>query len=184
MNITAQTPITAHISECQDCRNDVDTLTELNLEQKQLVRLGELFVEGHHKSPGSCRKTRKAIRSIAEINFGVTTADVLRHVCICPKCRQLLYEEHKAMRDSLPAYDLSLEFPCEAVSPADILIYTVPYGLNPASDQYAKFRPSFTSHLSKCPTCLEKMLKLHDAVYTILDRPDSGVATCFALDES
>lgn len=88
LNITAQTPITAHISECPACRNDVDTLTELNLEQKQLVRLGELYAGGHHKSPGNCRKTRKAIRSITEMNFVATTAEVLRHVCLCPKCRQ------------------------------------------------------------------------------------------------
>ena len=183
LNITAQTPITAHIAECPDCRSDIETLKQLNLEQKQLVRLGEMFSGGNHKTPGSCRKTKKAICSIAEMNFTATTTGVLRHVCLCPKCRQLLYEERKAMLESLPAYDVSPEFPCESVSPSEILVYVVPYGLDPANDQYAKFRPSFTSHLSKCRVCLGKMPELHNTIYAILERPDSGVVTCFALDD-
>ncbi len=39
MRIRVQTPITVHIGECRDCRNDIETLTQLNLNQKQLVRV-------------------------------------------------------------------------------------------------------------------------------------------------
>ena len=184
LNITAQTPITAHIAECQDCRSDIETLRQLNLDQKHLVQLGELYAGGHHKSPGNCRKTQKALQSIAEMDFAATTAEILRHVCLCPKCRQLLYEERKAMLESLPAYCLSPEFPCESVCPSGIFVYAIPFGLDPANDQYAKFRPSFTSHLSKCRVCLGKMLELHNTIYAILERPDSGVVTCFTLEKS
>lgn len=184
LNITSQTPITAHIAECLDCRNDIEILRQLNLDQKHLVRLGELFAGDHHKTPGSCRKTRKAIQSIAEMNFAATTAKVLRHVCICPTCRQLLYHDRKEMLESLPAYDLSPGFPCESVSPSDIFTYTIPFGLDPVNDQYAKFRPSIISHLVKCRTCFEKMQKLHDIVYDISERLESGVVTCFALNDS
>jgi len=182
LNITAQTPITAHIAECLDCRDDVETIRQLNLGQKQLVRLGELYAGGNHKNWGSCRKTKKVMKAIAEMNFAATTAEVLRHVCICPKCRQLLYEERKVMLENLPAYDPPPEFPCESVSASDILIYTVPFGLDPANDQYAKFRPAFTSHLLKCRVCFGKMLKLHDTIFEILDRPDSSAVTCLGLD--
>ncbi|MFC1677831.1 hypothetical protein ACFL3G_12325 [Planctomycetota bacterium] len=184
LNITVQTPITAHIAKCQDCRSDVETIHQLNLEQKQIVRLGELYAADHHKNFGSCRKTQKAIPSIAAMNFAATTAKVLSHVCLCPTCRQLLCEERKEMLESLPAYDTSPEFPCESVSSKEIFVYTIPYGLDPANDQYAKFRPSFTSHLVMCQTCLEKVQGLHSTIYAILERPDSEVVTRFALDES
>lgn len=183
LNITARTPITAHIAECPDCCNDIETLAQLNLEQKQLVRLGELYAGSHHKSTESCRKTQKIVPAIAEMDFAATTAEVLQHVCICPKCKQLLYEERKAMLENLPAYDLSPEFPCESVCPSDIFVYVVPHGLNPANDQYAKFRPSFTSHLSKCSTCLGKMQELHNTIYAVLERPDSGIVTCYELED-
>lgn len=184
LNITAKTPITAHIAECQDCHSDIETLRQLNLEQKQLVQLGELYAGGYHKSRGNCRKTRKAIRTIAEMDFAPTTTEVLRHVCLCPKCRQLLYEERKTMLEGMPAYDISPEFPCGSVSSSDLFVCTIPFSLDPPNDQYAKFRPSFTSHLLKCQTCLEKMQKLHNTIYAILERPDSGVVTCCGLEES
>lgn len=183
LKIGAQTPITAHIAECHDCYNDVGTLTQLNLEQKQLVRLGELFAGGHHRSLGNCKETKKSMRSIAEMNFSAATAEVLRHVCLCTKCRRLLYKERNKMYSHLLAKS-SPPFLCESVSATDIFAYTVPYGLDPANDQYAKFRPSFTSHLSKCSICLEKILKLHNTTFTILERPDSGIVTHYGLDES
>ncbi len=184
LTISEQTPITAHIAECLDCRSDIETLKQLSLDQKHLAQLSKLFAGNSHEDTGNCFETREAMQVIVEMNFSATTAEILRHVCLCPTCRQLLYQERKEMLESLPAYDLSPEFPCESVSPSDIFVYTVPFGLDPANDQYAKFRPSFTSHLVKCPTCLGKMLKLHDSVYGILERPDSGVVTCYNLDES
>ncbi len=111
------------------------------------------------------------------MNLRETSAEILRHVCICQTCRQLLYEHRKEMIEYLPAYDLSPEFLCESISPSEIFVYTIPFGLDPANDQYAKFRPSFTSHLVKCQTCLGKMQELHNTIYAILERPDSGVVT-------
>ena len=182
--ISEQTPITAHINECPDCRNDIEILKQLNLDPKYLSRLSELFAGEPYKNTSSCRETQEAMQLIAEMNFSATTAEVLRHVCICPTCRQLLYQKRNEMLESLPAYDLSPEFPCESVCPSEIFVYTIPFGLDPANDQYAKFRPSFTSHLVKCRTCLSKMQELHNSIYAILERPDSGVVSCYDLDEN
>jgi len=182
--ISEQTPITAHTTECPDCRNDIETLKQLNLDQKYLSRRSELFAGEPYKNTGSCRETQEAMQLVAEMNFSATAAEILRHVCICQTCRQLLYQQRKEMLESLPAYDTSPEFPCESVCPSEIFVYTIPFGLDPTNDQYAKFRPSFASHLVKCQTCLGKMQELHNTIYAILERPDSGVVTRFALDES
>lgn len=182
--ISEQTPITTHISECPDCQRDIETLKQLNLDQKYLSRLSELFAGEPYKDTGNCRETQKAIHSIAEMDFSATTVEILRHVCICQTCRQLLYQQRKEMLESLPEYDTSPEFPCESVSPSEIFVYTISFGLDPANDQYAKFRPSFTSHLLKCQTCLRKMQELHNTTYAILERPDSGIVTCYESGEN
>ena len=184
LNITAQTPITAHIAECYDCRSNIETLSQLNLSQKHLVQLGELFTASHNKTPGNCRKTQKAIPLIATMDFAATTAKVLSHVCLCPKCRHLLYEERKEIFESLPAYNISPEFPCESVCLSYIFVYAVPFCLDTANDQHAKFRLSFTSHLLQCSACFQKILNLHETLFEVLERPDSDVVTCYSLDGS
>lgn len=59
----------------------------------------------------------------------------------------------------------------------------MPYGLDPANDQYAKFRESLISHFRACPTCLAKVQKLHDSVYRIVERAESEVVTIFHIVE-
>jgi hypothetical protein len=118
------------------------------------------------------------------MDFGRTTAEALQHLCKCPVCRGTLYEERKKMCDSLSEYEYSPEFPCESVSATDIFDYVVPYGFDPANNQYAKFRESLTSHLRICPNCLAKMQELHKTVYGICERPESEVITVYHIDES
>jgi hypothetical protein len=83
----------------------------------------------------------------------------------------------------LSEYEPSPEFPCESVSATDIFDYVVPYGLDPANDQYAKFRESLTAHLRTCPNCLAKMQELHKTIYEISDRAEFEVITVYHIDE-
>ncbi|GAG28141.1 unnamed protein product, partial [marine sediment metagenome] len=76
------------------------------------------------------------------------------------------------------------KFPCEEVSATDIFDYVVSYGLDPADDQYAKFRKSLTSHIVTCPNCLAKMQTLHNTVYNVAERAESEVVTIYNIDES
>ncbi|GAG92882.1 unnamed protein product, partial [marine sediment metagenome] len=102
----------------------------------------------------------------------------------CPDCRGQLYQFRQKVRTEL-VYDERTQngFPCEKVSATDVFDYCFPYGIDPANDQYARFRESLTSHLRSCPTCLGKMQQLHQMVYNIAERPDSVVATCLTLEE-
>jgi hypothetical protein len=124
------------------------------------------------------------VKSVAAMDFGGVTAADLKHLCKCPDCRSLLYEERQKMCDSLPEYTQSPDFPCESVSAADIFDYVVPYGLDPANNQYAKFRESLALHLCSCPTCLAKMQQLHDAVYGVAERAESEVVAIYHINES
>jgi hypothetical protein len=116
--------------------------------------------------------------------FQETNAEVLKHFCTCSDCRECLYQNRERFRTELLSDNRAQKkFPCEEVSLTDIFDYCFPYGIDPANDQYAKFRPALTSHLCGCQTCLAKMQQLHQTVYNIAERPDSEVVTCFTFEE-
>jgi hypothetical protein len=114
---------------------------------------------------------------------GVTT-ETLKSLLGCRACRWLLYEKRQEVIDSLPEKDRASDFPCESVLETDIFDYCFPYGLDPANDQYAKFRPALTSHLRSCPTCLAKMQELHKTICAIDEQPESGAITIYTIDKS
>jgi hypothetical protein len=95
-----------------------------------------------------------------------------------------LFKERQQIFENLPEDAASPEFPCESVSAGDIFDYVVPYGLDPANGQYAKFRESFTSHAATCPNCLAKIRQLQKTIYHIAERAESDVVTIYHIDES
>ncbi len=178
------TPIVKHLCNCPKCSEDLDIIRSLGLSRKQLCRLSQLFADKPTGDDISCSNAQNAIPSIASMALGDTDSEVLKHVCKCPTCRGLLYKERQKICDSLPEHPQTPEFPCDEVSTTDIFDYVVPYGLDPADDQYAKFRKSFTSHVASCPNCLAKMQMLYNAIYYIAERAESEVVTIYEIDES
>jgi hypothetical protein len=184
LEIGIPTPITAHLDNCQQCSEDLETLRRLNLNCKQSIRLSQLFAEETPEGSAECSEMGETAKSVAGMDFDGLTVDALMHLCKCPVCRALVYEERQELYDSLPEYDQPSEFPCESVSTVDIFDYVVPYGLDPSRNQYAKFREALTSHLRICRTCLAKMQQLHNTVYGIAERAESDVVTVYHIDES
>ena len=118
------------------------------------------------------------------MNFEGIPAEALRHFSICPDCRKALFERRSELINDIEWNEEGSHISCQAVRAADLFNYVVPYGINPAKDQYAKFRKSLTSHLANCKECLTKMNELHSQVYSILGREESNVVTIFKADES
>ena len=182
LRISVPTPITVHFDKCEQCKKDLEAIRQLHLSRKQLCRLGQLFAEKPSVNSEVCSHIQDDVRSIVSMRFYKTSEAVLKHVCTCPACRNLIFQEReKISRSLLPVLS---GFSCEEVSSSDLFDYCVPYGIDPATDQYAEFRSAFTSHVSNCPDCLGKMQQLHRAVYGILEREESGVATRFELEQS
>ncbi len=185
LEVGMPTPITVHLDKCQQCANYLETIRRLNLTRKQLCRLGQLFAEKPSEDAISCSQTQAGILAVVSMVFRETNAKVLKHLCTCSDCREVLYQWRETVREELVQEQRAPNrFPCEVVSATDIFDYCFPYGIYPASNQYAKFRESFTSHARSCPTCLGKMQDLHNTVYDILERKESGIVTCFKVDES
>jgi len=178
------TPITAHLDNCQQCSEDLETIRGLCLNRNQLSRLSQLFAEGPSKGKVSCSQAQAAILIVVLMTLRETDADVLNHLCTCPDCRKALYEYRQTVCKEIEDEPEQQNFPCEKISVADIFDYVVPYGLDPARNQYARFRESLCSHVRRCPACLGKMQQLHDTVYAIFNRTESEVATVYNIDDS
>ncbi|KPJ66354.1 MAG: hypothetical protein AMJ43_08425 [Coxiella sp. DG_40] len=185
LKIRMPTPITAHLDNCPQCSKDLESIRKLNLSRKQLRRLSQLFAKKPGENNISCSQAQAAILAFVTMAFHKINKEVLKHLCICPDCRQALYQYRDIFRaELLNAGRVQEDSPCEQLSSADIFDYVVPYGLNPASDEYAKFRESLTQHMRACPACLAKMQQLHDTVYGIAERAESMVVTIYHIDES
>ncbi len=185
LEIRIPTPITAHLDNCRQCAEDLETIRSLNLSRKQLCRFSQFLAEKPGDDSVSCLQARTAILAVALMTFHKTNAAILKHLCICPNCRKALYQYRESVRaDLLCCEKAPKEFPCEEVSTADIFDYCLPYGIDPVADQYVKFRDSLTSHLSGCPVCLAKIQELHNTLYGIAERHESEVVTTYHIDKS
>jgi hypothetical protein len=185
LEIRIPTPVTAHLDHCQECSEDLETIRKLNLNSKQLCHLSQLFAEKPGEDKVACSQAQAATFAIVLMHFQETTKEVLKHLCICPNCRKGLYQyRDEFYKELLRDGRVQEQVLCEHISSADIFDYAVPYGLDPANDQYAEFRQPLTSHVRICPTCLGKMQQLHNTVYEIAERPESDVVTIYHTDES
>ncbi|MFC1677718.1 hypothetical protein ACFL3G_11745 [Planctomycetota bacterium] len=184
LEVKIPTPITAHLDNCQQCCDDLHTIEQLALDRKQLKRLTQLFVSKTDEDTVDCSDARDSIASIAAMDWSRVDAETLKHLCKCSACRSLLYQKRQEMLESLPGYDLSPDFPCEAVQESSIFDYCFPYDIDPAGDEYAMFRQGFTAHLRDCRMCLSKIQQLHETIETIIERSESETVTIFSLDES
>jgi hypothetical protein len=185
LKLRVPTPITMHIDKCRSCSDDLRTLRDLHLTHKQLCRLGQLLAEEPPESSEMCSKARTAIPAVVSMVLRETNAETLKHLCTCPDCRKHLYRRREAVRQKLPQGNAAQDkFPCDQVSPSDIYECALPYGIDPADDQYAEFRAGLTSHLADCPECLAKVQLLHRTISNIAERTDSNVVTVYHLGES
>jgi hypothetical protein len=184
LEIRIPTPITAHLDNCRQCAEDLEAIRRLNLNRKQLRGLSQLFADELSQDSAKCSEIGEIITSAATMDFSGMTAEALKHLCKCPVCRDSLYQERQEMCESLQEHALIPELSCESILVTDIFDYVVPYGLDPADDQYTKFRESLTSHLRCCRTCLAKMQELHRTIYNITERAESEVVTIYHIDES
>lgn len=182
--IKIPTPITTHIDNCPQCSEDLEAIRKLNLSHKQLHRLSQLFGDNSTENNVTCAEAQKAIPSVVSMVFSKIDSKVLKHLCTCPDCSEMIYRHREntlngLLRTSLVQHD----FPCDKVSAKDFFDYVIPYEIDLTNDQYAKFRESLISHLRTCPDCLDKMQELHTAIYEIYKRVESDVVTTYQIDE-
>jgi hypothetical protein len=189
LQIEIPTPITVHIDKCEQCRRDLETLKSLRLNPRNLVTLSQMFADDLAVDESQCIAARSAIPSVAAMAFNQTDAKTIRHLCLCPQCRDKLYKFREMIQQQTSlrqdkAKTENRQLYCPSVKFDDVFDYCIPYNINPVSDEYEKFRRSLTSHIICCADCLSKLQQLHKTIYDIIEEPESGIATIFHLNTS
>lgn len=182
LKIRVETPITRHVDECQACQQDLRSLQQLQLSHEQFCRLGQLLAYMPDEGEVSCSDAVEAIDSAASMALHETDAETLKHLCTCASCREQLYQRREDILRELP-HDRNDRggLACEAISTCDIYDFCIPYGMEPAEEDFIVLHESLASHISGCPTCLGRIQSMHETVYKIAGRPDSGVVTYMTL---
>ncbi len=184
LKIRIPTPITVHIDNCEKCKESLKIIRSLNLNHKQLCTLAQIFAEPLPRKE-LCIKALEFIPHVVSFSLNKTNSETLKHICICPDCREQLYYRRDLIRKELLKSGIRKEnFPCESVQPTDIFDYCFPYGIEVENDQYAKFRLALTSHISVCATCLNKMQELQRTIIEILESTNSGVITYYKINSN
>ncbi|HBG25910.1 MAG: hypothetical protein A2Y10_00725 [Planctomycetes bacterium GWF2_41_51] len=181
------TPISVHLDNCPQCREDLEKIRELNLSQNQLSRLSRLLSEKPRVDILSCPKAQAAIPAVVSMALKDASKDTLKHLCVCPGCLKKLYQYREVVRkkylESQTATEQEQQI-CKEASASDYFDYVIPYGFEPAHDQYAAFRYAFIYHASTCPVCLTKMQQMHDMIFEIAERENSEISTVYHIEHS
>ena len=184
LRIRVETPITRHVDECPACREDLGKLRDMELSHEQLCRLGQVLAVEAEADGVSCSQARAVAGSVASMDFSAANAEVLKHLSTCRECRTQLYlRREKICRELLQNNDVQSRLGCESVSTSDLYDFCLPYGVDPANEDFVVLHEPIASHLRSCPTCMARVQSLHKTIYDIISRPDSGVVTCFTLQE-
>ena len=181
LEIRIPTPITVHVDHCRQCAEDLEKIRELELAPDQLSRLSRFYAAIQDEDPLMCRRARSKTWAFACASFEGIDAEVLDHMCACPRCRRRVYrcrEKILAGRqpgDTIPGVGL-----CGGIAMGDLFEWVVPYGRSGGSPvEAAAGEEAMPSHLQACPECIERMQSLHRTVYGIAERADSGVSTVY-----
>lgn len=185
IQISIPTPITAHIDHCPECVRDLKTISDLNLNAANLSRLSQLFSAKTQNNDISCSTAKSNIMAFVMLAFHESDDQVLKHLCTCGKCSDIIYQYRESIIKELQI-DNKLK-PCFLSSKLtynNIFDLTIPYGLDINQYKNSESMRSQTSHIRRCPFCLEKIQEFHRIISDISERPNSSTITKYNLDES
>ena len=175
--IRIPTPVTAHIDHCPSCTKDLEALDALHLDDDQLARLARLYADGSANGLWTCLRTQSRISVGRAGSLERFDATMLDHLCVCPRCRNRLYQRRQRLLDKGRSGGAEPgAVGCEEISATDLFDLVVPYTGRLGSDEDG-WGQQCRAHLESCPDCLEKAQQLHRTVYGVLERADSDVIT-------
>ncbi len=182
--IRIPTPITVHLDHCELCNSDLAAIQAMSLNGKQLNVLNSILDDNSSVQNVVCSIAAISVRQYVDLDFRRIEPEVIKHLCCCNMCQSLIYKARAESIRNLREKTVQKAFPCESVTFSDVFDYCFPYELFPYSDQYAGFREPFVNELKQCAKCLQKVQELHQQVYSIKQRPESGVVTVYEIGET
>lgn len=179
--VRGPTPVTVHLQECQACADDLAAVRRLDVTHAQRCRLGRMLAETGNLDPEICTTARNAVAAVATLTFDDVDPEILRHICICPDCRGLLFQRRQTLCDALPPHHAGNGLSCENITSKDLFDLCLPYDLDPAAGPRTESSPSLLAHVSSCRQCMDKMQAMLHTVTHVMDRPNSGIVTSLTM---
>jgi len=169
LGVRIPTPITAHIDHCSSCSEDIGTLKKLDLQDGQLIRFAYFLA----KKSRAIRLGGRLWEDSANPPLADERWEGFRDTC------------HVTRDPGEGSQRADIESPKADghLFKSEIFDFCFPYKAGLNERKYADFRESVNLHLKQCPKCLEKAEYMHKALYGIVARPDSGVATHSSVEE-
>lgn len=183
LRVSAPTPITVHIERCESCRRDLALLESLNLRPRQLSRLSEFFT--HTPAPVEDlppEEKESLARDVAFMRYDGIDVEHLRR-CLFDTDFQRRIHDFRAEYTCPPVDEGMHRITCDMINPSDLFDLAFPYGINPLADEYALFRRPLLNHIRACAACTRSVQHMHDHIFGMYHRPESGVTTLYRTDK-
>lgn len=182
--IRIPTPVTVHVDQCPACAEDLESLRALDLSAEQLARLSRLYADSSANGFWVCLRVQSKLSLVWPGSLEGADAEALDHLCVCPRCRNRLYQQRQRLLDR-ELYDSvgQRALCCADISADDVFDFVVPYGGVELFGGNGRSERG-PEHVRSCPHCLEKAQRLHRTVYGIVERPNSGVVTVYRTESS
>ncbi|MFA5422631.1 MAG: hypothetical protein WC374_02100 [Phycisphaerae bacterium] len=184
LEVKIPTPITVHIDHCDLCKSDLATIRSMSLPAKQLDALSSILGNDSSVETVECSVAASAIKNYVELNWDKIEPDVVKHLCCCSSCQSLIYKLRAETIKILREKNVQSALSCDSVTFSDVFDCCYPYVLAASHDQYVEFKKSFADEFKECADYLQKIQDLHQLIYAIKQRPNSGIITICELDNT
>ncbi len=177
LDVEALTPITAHIRNCPQCREQLEDIRRLGLSSKQLQKLSILSSVPDEKRKPDREKLLSLAESIAKIDLKKRNDPLTEEVFRNPDTSDYIYTRRQQWIEALTHTPPAEPLPCESIEMTTLfdLAVPVPSEANPKQPMLA----SIAQHVRTCPKCLRAIQQIHEKVTELLYRDNSGVITVF-----
>lgn len=171
--------VVAHVEQCPKCREHIELIHSWGLDQKQRDRLSKFLGLPAYSKSQFCTQVDKnrsvIVESITSLCFDHLDIETLNHIYLCPNCREVVGAAFQKLLSQADSSKGQGGFACIDIKTADLFDYALPYGIDPASDEYVGFRAYLTGHLRGCPRCIERIRQLYLCIIAIVEYGQSRV---------
>ena len=189
LELVIPSALTAHIARCDQCRSDLEAITNLKLTTMQLTDLKQLLIPEPQKTDINCSKASRHTNAFLELDADKMDRTIFEHLGTCPDCRELLYQQREKRIAGLPDIDkIETEFNCEDIAPRSFFDHCFLHLTLRFWPEYEIIEKLYLSqknaedrkiddHISKCRNCQAGIQQLHKTVSTIAQRGNTDVLT-------
>ena len=182
--INIRTPITDHIDKCRSCSDDLKMLLSLHLTDTQLYILGQIFALYGSFTSNECEDVLQYMDRIINFDYKNIPSDIQKHICTCAKCREILQNGRKGLLINVGTKPANPALKCQAIENTDLFHYIVPCGFNIHESQSEFLESPLAEHLIRCKECRQKLEKLDDNIFSIIQRPNSDNVSIFRPNDA